>query len=58
MDGWMDEWMDGWMDDWMHVWVNVCVGCLLVVDLPGLWRGVKSRKPIIGRRPLAWLNLP
>ena len=69
--GW-DEWMDGvgewmcgwvygemveWIDEWMHGWLNVCVGCLLVADLLGLWRGVKSRKPI-GRGPLAWLNLP
>jgi len=48
---------DGWMDDWMHGWLTVCVGCWLVVDLLGLWRGVKPRKPI-GRGPLAWLNLP
>jgi len=45
MSGWMDVWMsarmDGWMDDWMHDWVNVCVRFLLVVDLLGLWRGVK-----------------
>ena len=32
---------DGWRDDWMHGWLKVCVGCLLVVDLLGLWRGVK-----------------
>ena len=33
--------MVGRMDDLIHGWVNVCVGRLLVVDLLGLWRGVK-----------------
>jgi len=37
--------------------VIVCVGCLLVLDLLGLWRGVKPRKPI-DKGSLAWLNLP
>src|SRR6218665_93194 len=47
MDGckymWVSGRTDGWVDGWMHGWLNVCVcvGCLLVVDLLGLWRGVK-----------------
>jgi len=45
------EWTDGWLDDWMHGWLNVCVGCLLVVDLLGLWR-------VVRQGPLAWLDLP
>ena len=48
MDGWVsgrtDDWMDGWLDGWLDE--CVCVGCLLVVDLLGLWRGVKPRKPV------------
>jgi len=38
---WVSVRTDGGMDEWMHGWVNVCVGRLLVVDLLGLWRGVK-----------------
>src|SRR6218665_3346458 len=41
MDIWMSVRTNRWMNDWINFWVNVCVGCLLVVDLLGLWRGVK-----------------
>src|SRR6218665_1942331 len=34
-----------WKDVWMHGWLSVCVGCLLVVEMLGLWRGLISRKP-------------
>ena len=56
MNGWMngcggectDGWLDGWMDEWVHGWLSVCIGCLLVVDLLGLWRGVMPVS-LIGR---------
>ena len=67
MNGWVNEcvgectdgWLNGWLIGCMVGWLNVCVVCLLVVglDLLGLWRGVKPRKPI-GRGPLAWTYLP
>ena len=44
MNVWVNIQTDGLMDDWKHDWLNVCVGCLLVVDLLGIWRGVKPRK--------------
>jgi len=47
----------GWMDDCMHGCLSVCVGFLLVVDLLGLWRGVKPVS-LSAVGPLAWLNLP
>src|SRR6218665_2162806 len=57
--------MVGWMDDWMHGWLNVCVGCLLIVDLLGLWRGVKPVslsagglwRGFISRKPLLLLTV-
>jgi len=62
---WMGEWMCGWvygrmvewMDDWVHGWLSVCVVCLLVVDLLGLWRGVRPVSLSAGW-PLAWIYLP
>ena len=49
--------LDGWVGDWIRDWPNVCVGCLLVVDLLGLWRGVKPVSLSAGW-PLAWIYLP
>src|SRR6218665_2239789 len=53
------------MVQWMYGWLSVCVGCLLVGDLLGLWRGVKPRKPIgrglwrglISRKPKILLTI-
>src|SRR6218665_500734 len=63
MDVWASVRTDGWMDNWMHGWLSVVV-CLLVVDLLGLWRGVKPVslsagglwRGFISRKPLLLLT--
>src|SRR6218665_2672987 len=65
MNGLVVEWMCGrvhgrkvrWVGDWVHDWMNACVRCLLVVDLLGLWRGVKPVSLSAGW-PLAGIYLP